>query len=63
MAVLLAPMVAPASMRSPLKHLAKVSRLAGASFESLGMEEFLPNWNFIRKMMTAPWLQSVYAFM
>ena len=62
-AVLLAPVVEPANMRSPLKYLAKVSTVAGAGFQSFGLQEFLPDWGLISKLITAPWLQSVYAIM
>ena len=63
LAVLLAPVIDPSTMRSPIRHLAKVSTLAGAGFESFGLEEFLPNWSLVKKLITAPWLQSVYAIM
>ena len=63
LAVLLAPVAEPSTMRSPLKYLARLSTVAGASFESLGLQEFLPDWRLIRKLITAPWLQSVYAVM
>ena len=63
LAVLLAPVIDPSTMRSPIKHLAKVSTVAGAGFQSFGIEEFLPNWSLVKKLITCPWLQSVYAIM
>ena len=64
-ALLLAPVVEPCTMKSPLKHLAPAAsqRWFALGFESVGIQEFLPDWTFIRKLVTAPWLQSVYAFM
>ena len=62
-AVLLAPVVEPYTMKSSLKLLAPAAsqRWFAKGFESVGIQEFLPNWTFIRKLVTAPWLQSVYA--
>ena len=63
LAVLLAPVIDPSTMRSPIKHLAQVSHFVGAGFQSFGLEEFLPNWSLIKKLITCPWLQCVYAIM
>ena len=27
----------------------------------VGIQEFLPDWTLIKKLITAPWLQGVYA--
>ena len=63
LAVLLAPVIDPSTMRSPIKHLAKLSTLVRRGFQSFGSEEFLPHWPLIKNLITCPWLQSVYAIM
>ena len=62
-AILLAPVVEPYTMTFPLKHMVPVTNhpLFVYGFETMGIQEFLPNWTFIKKLITAPWLQAVYA--
>jgi len=62
-AILLAPVVEPCNMSFPLKLVAPLAAhpLFAKSFESFGIQEFFPDWTVIKKIMTAPWLQSVYA--
>ena len=62
-AILLAPVVEPYTMKSNLKLLAPAAsqKWFAKGFESVGIQEFLPDWTFMRKLVTAPWLQSVYA--
>ena len=64
-AILLAPVVEPYTMTFPLKHVAPLAAHPwfAYSFESVGVQEFLPNWALIRKLVTAPWLQAVYAIL
>ena len=64
-AILLAPVVEPYTMTFPLKHVAPLAAhpLCAYSFESFGVQEFLPDWALIRKLITAPWLQAVYAIL
>ena len=81
LAVLLAPVVEPYTMKFPLKTLAPVAAHPwfAYSFEKVGVhqsitqatllqtsaqvgiQEFLPDWTLIKKLITAPWLQGVYA--
>ena len=64
-AILLAPVVEPSNMTFPLKHVAPLAAhpLFAYSFETVGIQEFLPDWALIRKLVTAPWLQAVYAIL
>merc|ERR1719411_392702 len=63
LAVLLAPVIDPSTMRSPIKHLARLSTLVRRGFQSLGSEEFLPHWPLIKNLISCPWLQSVTTIM
>ena len=64
-AILLAPVVEPYTMTFPLKHVAPLATHPWIvySFESFGVQEFLPDWALVRKLITAPWLQAVYAIL
>ena len=59
--ILLAPVVEPANMKSPIKHLAPAYRIIASGCNKVGFAEFVPNWSMLRKLITAPWLQAFYA--
>ena len=59
--VLLAPVVVPATMKSPIKLLAPAYRYIAQGCNRLGFTEFVPNWTMLRRLITAPWLQALYA--
>jgi len=59
--ILLAPVVEPSSMTNPIKHIAPVYQHVQTGLEYFGILEFLPEWTFAKKIITAPWMQFIYA--
>ena len=59
--ILLAPVVEPATMKSPIKLLAPAYRYIAQGCNKVGFTEFVPNWTMLRRVITAPWLQALYA--
>lgn len=62
LAILLAPVVEPYSMKNPvLQFLAPAHGVFMTGLETIGVREFVPNWTILQKLVTVPWLQFVYA--
>jgi len=62
LAILLAPVVEPCSMRNPvMKLLAPAHNVFMAGLERIGIQEIIPDWTILQKLITVPWLQFVFA--
>jgi hypothetical protein len=63
LAILLAPVVEPCSMKNWARFLAPAHGVFMAGLETIGVQEIIPNWTIIQKLVTVPWLQFVFAIM
>ena len=64
LAILLAPVVEPCTMKNPLAQLiAPAHGVFKTGLETIGVQEIIPNWTIIQKLVTVPWLQFVYAIL
>ena len=64
LAILLAPVVEPCSMKNPLMQLlAPAHGVFMTGLETIGVQEIIPNWTVLQKLMTVPWLQFVFAIL
>ena len=64
LAILLAPVVEPCSMKNPLaRFLAPAHGVFWTGLETIGVQEIIPNWTIVQKLVTVRWLQFVFAIM
>ena len=64
LAILLAPVVEPCTMKNPLAQLiAPAHGVFKTGLETIGVQEIIPNWTIIQKLVTVPWLQFLYAIL
>ena len=62
LAILLAPVVEPCNMRNPVMQLlAPAHSVFMAGLERIGVQEIIPDWSALQKLITVPWLQFVFA--
>ena len=62
LAILLAPVVEPCNMRNPVMQLlAPAHSVFMAGLERIGVQEIIPDWSVLQKLITVPWLQFVFA--
>ena len=62
LAILLAPVVEPCKMRNiAMQVLAPAYSVFMAALETIGIQEIIPDWTPLQKLITVPWLQFLFA--